>query len=176
MGFFFTADLHFFHKNVITYENRPFESVEDMNNALIKNWNKKVTPRDSVYILGDFSLGGPDQTLSVIRRLNGQLHLIRGNHDSIMDKKEIAKQFNFVKDYYELKQKRAGRRIVMFHYPINNWNAKHHGSIHLHGHSHFTKPEEQLVKEPNRINVGVGFHGYTPVSLEEIFAFTNKER
>jgi calcineurin-like phosphoesterase family protein len=52
---FYIADLHFGHWNIVRYDNRPFESIEEMDNALIRNWNNVVSDEDTVYILGDIS-------------------------------------------------------------------------------------------------------------------------
>jgi calcineurin-like phosphoesterase family protein len=79
---FITSDLHFFHKNVITYCNRPWNTVEEMNEGMIENWNKVVTNDDIVYILGDFSLS-PKAVELILPRLNGKEKiLILGNHDA----------------------------------------------------------------------------------------------
>ena len=80
MKVFFTSDLHFGHANVIRFDGRPFETVEEMNEELIRRWNAKVDKGDLVYVLGDMIWRMQD-CASVIRRLNGQIILIKGNHD-----------------------------------------------------------------------------------------------
>ena len=79
---FIIGDPHFWHKNIIGYCNRPFATVEEMNETLIKNWNKVVGKQDIVYVLGDFALCGKDRIIEVGRVLNGRKRLILGNHDS----------------------------------------------------------------------------------------------
>ena len=82
---YLTSDLHFFHDRGFIYEPRGFKSVHEMNDAIIENYNKVVNPEDDVYILGDLLLGGPgslDKGLKLIGELNGNLHLVRGNHDT----------------------------------------------------------------------------------------------
>lgn len=77
---YFTSDPHYYHANVIQYCSRPFKSVEEMNEALIANWNSVVQQDDIVYCLGDFSLAfRPVETIT--RRLNGTKLLVPGNHD-----------------------------------------------------------------------------------------------
>ncbi len=78
---YFIADLHLFHKNIIQIENRPFNSLYDMHNVIIKNWNKKINKFDKVYILGDLTFGNQQDSLKVIEQLNGRKYLIKGNHD-----------------------------------------------------------------------------------------------
>ena len=82
MKVFVTADNHFFHKNIIKYCHRPFNSVREMNEYMIKKWNKKVSKDDLVFHLGDFALTRNQKQLEGIRRrLNGTIILIPGNHD-----------------------------------------------------------------------------------------------
>lgn len=97
---FVTADLHFYHRAVIQYAKRPYPDVDAMNEDLIWQWNDKVQPGDSVYVLGDFSFGNFKKTAEVFERLEGQKFLIRGNHDR--DEK-IQKLFAFSKDLYTVK-------------------------------------------------------------------------
>lgn len=78
---FLIGDPHFWHKNIINYCNRPFETVEDMNETLVRNWNMVVGKYDIVYILGDFALCGRDRIIEIAQRLNGRKRLILGNHD-----------------------------------------------------------------------------------------------
>lgn len=78
---FFIADTHFGHKNIIEYENRPFQSVEEMDNTLIDNWNKTVKKREKVYMLGDFGLSNKQRIKEIVSILKGYKVLILGNHD-----------------------------------------------------------------------------------------------
>lgn len=82
---YITSDLHFFHNRDFIYKARGFETVGQMNNIIVKNWNNIVTPEDDVYILGDLMLGGTDKItdgISYILSLQGKLHIVRGNHDT----------------------------------------------------------------------------------------------
>lgn len=78
---FFTSDTHFGHKAVIDYCKRPFATVEEMNAELIRRWNVVVKPGDTVFHLGDFAFLGSAATKAIIAQLNGEIVLIRGNHD-----------------------------------------------------------------------------------------------
>lgn len=135
---FFTSDLHFFHKNIVKYCNRPW-SVEGQTEELIKRWNSKVGMFDEVYCLGDFAFTNKiDETEVLIRRLNGDITFVRGNHDDKRLWKDLSRRgipnLSGVHDYYELKIDR--NKICMSHYPMAVWNNCHHGSWMLHGHSH----------------------------------------
>lgn len=78
---YFTADLHLGHQNIIKYCDRPFDTADDMNTALIDNWNKKVSSDDKVFVLGDFALGSSKDIIKWGRALKGNKTLILGNHD-----------------------------------------------------------------------------------------------
>ena len=98
---YFTADTHFDHANIIHFCNRPFARVEEMNEILIANWNRKVHGNDTVYILGDmfFRTADPEP---ILRQLKGKKHLIIGNHDSQWIKKiDINRWFASVQFYLE---------------------------------------------------------------------------
>jgi calcineurin-like phosphoesterase family protein len=78
---FFTSDLHFYHRNVLTYCQRPFKDVYHMHEVLISNWNATVATDDLVYILGDFAFGSLAKIAAITQRLSGHKVLVRGNHD-----------------------------------------------------------------------------------------------
>jgi calcineurin-like phosphoesterase family protein len=166
---FFTSDTHFGHKNIIKYSNRPFNDVKEMDEAIIRNWNATVQPGDTIYHLGDFGLTDTESIIKVLRRLNGNKYLIWGNHDKGI-RGEALKHFGWAKDYYELKYEEY--RIILCHYAFEVWNKSHHGSFHLHGHSHGSLPTPNHMR---RLDVGVDVHGYRPISLEEVVAHMSKK-
>lgn len=169
MTIYFTSDLHFGHANAIEFTNRPFSSVEEMNARLLENINNTVLPQDELYILGDFSFRIPKvDAVSIANKIRcRKVTLIKGNHDKNYEGETC---FREVCDYKELKLPFG--KAVLFHYPIASWNAKHHGSLHLHGHIHSTGDYNGRTDEfgnPIRIwDVGVDANGYKPVSLDEI--------
>jgi len=118
---FYTSDQHFFHTNIIKYCNRPFSSSEEMNRALINNWNKKVTDKDNVYILGDLSWGTVEQTISILQQLKGNKFFIKGNHDKIIRDRDIVNKFGWIRDYAMIKD--DNQKVVLFHYPIAVWDC-----------------------------------------------------
>lgn len=168
MSIYISSDLHFSHKNILKYcpDSRPFSSVEEMNEAIIENWNKKVSKNDSVYILGDISFGKPKETVHYLNRLNGRLFLIAGNHDSdkYLSEPSFIDRFSWVKLYND--EKLFGKHIVMFHFPIEFWNRKHYNSVHLCGHLHSKNPEQLKHR---RWDCGLdGSPNFSPYNLEEL--------
>lgn len=150
-------------------KGRPFDSLEEMTESLISNWNERVKPGDMIYHLGDFMLTWGkkhiDDVDRMISRLNGCKFLIRGNHD----RKEVYRneRWNKVDKYYEIKSPIDGTTIVMCHYPIRSWNKQGKGSFMLHGHCH-----GNLRQPPGRImDVGVDCNNFAPVSIEEVHEF-----
>lgn len=131
-----TSDTHFFHKNILKYnpDSRPFTNVQEMNEALIERWNSLVKPDDIIYHLGDFAFASPKKIEGILKRLNGRIRGVFGNHDQSMRNPHIAKYFEWQREYAEIKV--DGHKICLFHYPIHEWNRSHHGSLHFHGHLH----------------------------------------
>lgn len=133
----FASDHHFFHKRIQEFcpTTRRGESVEEMNELIIQAHNSCVGYADHVYFLGDFSFGTDEQTLMALRRLNGLKHLVYGNHDKVIkNNKEIQSLFASIQDYKRLSVEK--QTVILFHFPIREWESCHHGSFHLYGHVH----------------------------------------
>ena len=169
---YFTSDLHFGHKNIIKYENRPFASTEEMDDSLIQKWNSKVKKNDEVYILGDFGFVNGERANELLDMLNGRKYLIKGNHDYsfLKDKNFDRTKFEWIKDYACIND--CGTTLCMFHFPIAVWDRQHHGAIHLYGHVHSNKDGHHplLFELENAYNVGCDVHNLEPVTLKEILA------
>lgn len=136
----FTSDLHFEHKNIIKYCNRPW-TFEEQTTQLVDRWNSRVGMDDDVYCLGDFTFDNHKQfnrVVNVIKHLHGNIHFIKGNHcdPALWQMIEDANipHVIWIKDYAEIKV--DGRKIILSHFPFAIWNGSHHGSWHLHGHCH----------------------------------------
>lgn len=158
---FFTADTHFNHKNILLFgRGAHFSDVEEMNERLIQNWNAVVGKHDRIYHLGDFSFGPKEGIIEVIERLNGDIHMVRGNHDRQLD--SLKQMFASFGDYKEIKV--DGQRVCMSHFPFLTWHQAHYGAWMLHGHSH---GRLEPTTQP-RVDVGVDCWGYSPVSFEEL--------
>ena len=117
---YFTADHHFGHANIIKHLSRPFASVEEMDAALLANWNAVVKPHDTVYILGDLFFRNTGSAEDYLRRLNGKKHLIVGNHDrDWMKKTDLPQFFESVERLVELND--GAHRLTLCHYPMLPW-------------------------------------------------------
>jgi calcineurin-like phosphoesterase family protein len=172
----FTSDHHWGHANIIRFSNRPYADVEEMNEALIANWNRVVGPHDVVYHLGDIFLTQNAEALAIRQRLNGRIRLVLGNHDKTA--LNIKHAFDWIKDYYEVKVDDAEawggvRRIVLCHYAFRVWNKSHHGSWHLYGHSHGSLPDDP---DSLSFDIGVDCHDYTPLSYAQVKAIMATKR
>lgn len=179
---FFISDLHFGHENVIRFDNRPFETVEEMDAELIRRWNAKVAPGDLVYVLGDMVWKNTNnRAYGLIKSLNGQIILIKGNHDRFLKDPSTKKALAGVKDYDDITVTlNDGRqaRVILSHYFIPFYNGFRRNAIHLHGHSHNSEEAyfEFVITEllrasgyPLKIyNVGSMHWNYEPVTLDEI--------
>lgn len=135
----FTSDTHYFHKKIQTFcpNTRRGSDYMEMTETLVYNWNSQVRPQDKVYHLGDVSFGSSDQTRDIVHRLNGEIHLILGNHDNrnlLYD----THRFRSIQHYAEIKIE--GHHLCLFHYPIKEWNRIQYGSFHLFGHVHGRDP------------------------------------
>ena len=136
---FITSDLHFNHEAILRFckETRPFQTIQDMNAAIIKEWNSKVRPQDEIYHLGDFMFGKFDnvykETCRVLEQLQGKKIFIKGNHDTSQTVKAF-KEFGEVYDYLEIKHEK--QFIIMSHYPLACWNKARYNSLHAFGHCH----------------------------------------
>ena len=100
---FFTGDLHFGHAIVIAFDNRPFKTVEEMDAELIRRWNNKVGKGDLTYVLGDMIWKARnDDAPELIKSLNGQIILIKGNHDRFLHNAKAKAALAGIKDYDDI--------------------------------------------------------------------------
>ena len=142
---YFTSDLHFHHKNIVSFTNRPWIQEEN-EERLIELWNSQVRPGDVVWHLGDFfflnnSGPGVEKALAIIERLNGNIHCILGNHDRSDFFRALLKRSRKIVAVERLKEIKIGtgkqrKKLVMCHYPMITFNQSHRGAIMIHGHEH----------------------------------------
>lgn len=170
---YFTSDLHLGHANIIKLCQRPFENVDEMDEALIENWNRKVHKNDVVYVLGDV-VWDKKRLSHYMERLSGKKILIAGNHDvSFVKKSETEACFNSIHKFLETNLN--CHPVTMCHYPMLEWKASREElprklGYHLHGHIHNRVAEEYrpLFLKFNALNVGVDVNSFEPVTFEEL--------
>jgi calcineurin-like phosphoesterase family protein len=201
----FSSDSHFWHQNVIRYCSRPYATVEDMNEDMVRRWNVLVKPEDTVYVLGDFSLAFR-AVETFTHRLSGTKYLCPGNHD-------------FCHSYHKKSRNAANNDIWLQKYRDHGWivlpeqttltleglgtvNVCHHpysdgtgndtehgygdkyakwrpaddGKILLCGHIHEKWKTKKSPKGTLMINVGVDVHDFQPVSLDQLVAIAEQEK
>ena len=177
----YIADMHFDHADIISYDNRPFDTVDEMNETMISRWNRAVRPGDLTWILGDFCGGTAERWAEILGRLNGRKALILGNHDSREAAETLKADFEDVAEYREILD--CGRHVVLCHYPILAFRDHYFGSYHLYGHVHVSY-EWNIAENAKRLlqnlyvrkdimqmaNTGamIPYMDYTPRTLDEL--------
>ena len=176
---FFTSDTHFWHTNIIKFCDRPFRSVEEMNDAIIDNWNRVVGENDIVFHLGDFCFCGSDKFKEIIEKLNGHIYLVVGNHDWKTINDWSASKFEGV--YQQLSISIDGQKIYLNHYPFlcyaGTYRKNKDAIWQLFGHVHSSHTNKIGLDNdrlsmlfPTQYDVGVDNNDYTPVSFEQVKA------
>lgn len=201
---YYIADLHFFHENLNrSLDCRGFASAEIMNEYIVGRWNQKVKKGDEVVLLGDVSAGSAEQTNEILRRLNGKLFLIEGNHDHFLKHRKFDQSlFGWVRPYEELHDNK--RKVILCHYPVFCYNGQYRvddegmpKSYMLYGHVHNSQDEvlvnqfirktretlyqSRYVSEPepvpcHMINCFCMFSDYTPLTLDEWIEVDDRRR
>lgn len=176
-----TSDPHYNHKNICrsvtnwrtqdgdvpTYNTRDFQSIDQMNDALVNNINFKVGQNDTLIILGDIAFGGFESIGKFLDRLVCKnIHLVLGNHDHHIrnNRENIQELFISVSDYLQVRIN--DQDFVLSHYPFASWNGLNKGVIHLHGHVHLSN--QNKWGNGKRLDVGVDGNGYFPYKITEI--------
>lgn len=193
---FWTSDLHLGHARICELAQRPFDSVEEMNEALIERWNAVVHPHDEVLILGDLVMGRFAETIQLVPRLNGRKSLLPGNHDRVHpaygdDRDRRAHRVaRWEAMYYEaglrilmpveVRSLSNGIPVVLCHFPYDaddlgrsEYDAHRvidEGLWLLHGHTHGRglPPAERNPLNGRQIDVGVDLWDYMPVHEDQL--------
>ena len=182
----YIADMHFDHADIIPYDNRPFDDVEEMNQKMISNWNAVVGHEDLTWILGDFCAGSTRRWAEILEQLNGRKALILGNHDS-REAAEAVRGLGLFEDIAEYREIMDGdRHVVLCHYPVMAFHDHYFGWLHLYGHVHMsydwniTRNAKRLMqnlyvrKDVMRMaNTGamLPYMDYTPRTLDELLIY-----
>lgn len=148
--YFFTADEHYFHANIIKYCSRPFKNVEEMNETLINNHNSVVKQEDITVHVGDFAFGL--DVSSLLYRLNGKHIFIKGSHDKWSKHSLYLCEFNI-----------ENQLVCACHYAMRTWPRSHYNSWLVFGHSH-----GRLEPFGKSYDVGVDNNNFYPVSFEKL--------
>ena len=174
---YLTSDLHLSHKNIIKYDNRPYNNVDEMNEDIVKRWNEVVDPHDIVIILGDITLyDKSNKIIKILRSLNGVKYFMQGNHDS--DLAVIGYKDNYVFDKY-LPQLQAVEYTTidnikyllhLCHYPLLDWFGKQKGSYQIFGHTHGNLKQHDLAQ----LDVSWSIW-YKPMEINEIIKIIQKQ-
>jgi calcineurin-like phosphoesterase family protein len=161
---FFSSDHHLNHVNILKHCQRPFQTIEDMNEKIIDNHNSVVSPKDTVYFLGDFMWhSNVEETKKMLQRLNGRKHLLFGNHDNVNVMEKMVELKSLASAQQVLDLKIDHRHYWLSHYPHRSWPSRTHGSAHLFGHCHGL-----LSPHGRSFDVGVDAWDFSPVSLEVV--------
>lgn len=173
---FFTSDTHFLHENIIKYSNRPFHNAVEMTEYIIEQWNKKVPEDGIVYHLGDFGFGATNRLIQILKRLNGKIHLITGNHDRRSLKDRVYESY-----FESVSMQRyiyvEGQAIYLNHVPFLCYDGvyRQRKTWQLFGHIHTTPngvdgldgPRLSMLF-PTQYDVGVDNNNYAPISFYEV--------
>lgn len=176
-----TADLHFSHKNIIKYCNRPFKHAEQMNRKLINNFNAKVAKDDLVFFLGDMFLGNKTKSIEAIKQLHGYKILIRGNHDTHISHEEWVGDFGMKEVWESYIYYIGGISVIMAHDPVDSlYLARNCGCggtrVILNGHLHdIQKFTTDKGTGNTSMNVGVDVYEYFPKEITQIISDYLKE-
>ena len=175
---FLTSDLHLGHARINELAGRPFDSVDEMNSALISNWNDVVDPTDSVIVLGDFVMGKKDETLPLVELLNGMIYLVPGNHDRVFPTdRQLAKwtPLYTAVGIRLLPAELSFGPLTLSHFPFDGdshgedryseCRPTDRGQLLLHGHVH-----ESWKVRGRQINVGVDVWDFAPVEYDRLLA------
>lgn len=177
-GIFFTSDTHFGHSKIIDYCKRPFSSIEEHDRALIQNWNNVVGQDDTVFHLGDFAYGNSQFITNIIKQLNGNIILVKGNHDLRNINPALYNIFSDV--VYQARILIDKQTVYLNHFPFLCFDHgdinlyKDNYSIQLFGHVHsgpLTSSEDVNrlnILFPTQYDVGVDNNNYTPISWTDI--------
>ena len=173
---YFTSDTHFGHDDIIKFCHRPFKDVEEMNSELIRRWNEKVGPDDTIFHLGDFAFGGSDIWNNILKQLNGHKILIIGNHDIKNLREGYMQYFDYVGPQLLLNIEE--RSVYLNHYPFlcygGSWRSPKNAVYQLFGHVHSGPTSSGLDTErlvslfKYQYDVGVDNNNFTPISWSEV--------
>ncbi len=172
IDFFITSDTWFGRPQILDIARRfSFSSIDEMNDKLIKNWNKQVKKGDVVFHLGNFAWD-PRTAKNVLKRLNGEITFLVGNSDDAL--LEVEHEFDNITVLDDQIVELPQYDSIICHYPLEAWNGKESGTIHFHGHTVYSHKTD--LRLHNRINVCTDFWDYSPLKFSTIKEFINDKK
>lgn len=169
MAIYFTSDLHFCHDRGFVYGPRGFKSVDEMNKAIVKNWNSVIKEDDDVYVLGDIMLNDNVKGMELLQSLKGRIHIVRGNHDTDERVRLYKEARNVVEVENAIYIKYKHYRFYLSHYPTMTSNLEKESLkaclINCYGHTHQHTNFYQDI--PFMFHVGLDSHNNTPVLIDD---------
>lgn len=168
--FFFIADTHSGHGAIIDLCHRPFKCVEEMDSIMIGRWNKKVSPNDTVYIVGDLFYKHKNSEKN-LKQLKGKKRLVVGNHDGGW-LKEVDASHHFLSVDHLIEISDGKHKLVLCHYPLMCWKHELKSyMIHGHIHNNTNVPYWSVIRNnPRLLNAGTDINSFEPVSFDEMLA------
>ena len=188
---FFTSDLHFGHRNILTFCSRPFNDVKEMSTKLIEYWNETVSNNDIVVSLGDFSWWDSNTEIrKILSKLNGKkIYLIPGNHDTDKGYRSLPENVELLGSTVQmwvrgLTESNPNKVTELFlcHYPMMTYPHRNNGVVQLFGHIHSNPVrgkegvDQDLPLYPGQqYDVGVDNNNYRPVEIRTVFEKLGKD-
>lgn len=168
--FYVTSDLWLGRSQIMEIGKRTrWSSIEKMNQALIRSWNKVVGPDDHIVCLGNFAWD-PMTARNALNCLNGHIYFLKGSADDAL--LEVHLEFEQVSilegDIITVPQ----HDLVLSHYPLRMWAGQDSGTLHLHGHAIYSH-ETNLALE-RRFNMCTDNWGFSPIKLSTLKDLLNE--
>lgn len=167
---YFSSDLHFGHNREFIYAARGFQSIEEMNEAIIERFNEVITDDDDLYLLGDCMLGDNDTSVECLKRLKGRIHIVLGNHDTDTREQIYRALPNVVEVEMAIRLRYKKLHFYLSHFPTITSNLDKESiyqcTLNLFGHVH-TK-SNFYYDMPTNYHVGVDSHDCRPVLIDDI--------
>ena len=173
---YFSADWHLDHANIIKYDGRPFKTVEQMNETIMKNVCSTLKAGDNLYFLGDFAFARStihaESFMRTLASTKANLFFIKGNHDKSDTLKLYQKFGVYLGEQKKIRVQdmsifESSQEIVLNHYRMDVWDKSHHGVWHLHGHSHHSLPERPTARCMD-VGINGSWYNYNIVSYEQV--------
>ena len=171
---FFTSDYHLFHENILKFDGRPFDTVEEMHSEMISRHNSLVSPDDIVFNLGDCCHGfrGSDSELSnIITQFNGKIYYVPGNHEDHL--RIIQKHWTVLPQIQDINIVDYNQIVNLCHFPIRVWDRAHWKSWHFFGHLHGGCKDDngKRLNHDKKLlckDVGIMTNDYYPILFDDI--------